>query len=448
MIKISGHGILRVISVTVIICCLFFFGNNSQNQPIRETVVITALLVNIAILFGGIKKNPLDPWNQILMVWILFGLVHPLARNYSGESYLKGQLGLSAIDSMPRASFYFGLGMLFTLLGISIGVRSAPGRHALQNRQKLHLASTAEIFLVLIWVGGTLLLLRQIGFSGLLQWRSRETQDSLVSVSSYLFFTNYLLIVPAILRLRKLERSKFDYFLGLVLLYAPVLINMLSGNRIFVIPILILHFFLENGHKIRINFFRIIGFFLIILILMSGLRFFRESLDPTSSYKKLSFSQQQISIFAGQDLAMLDNFSLLVNADLHNTGFPLVDYLNIVTKPIPRQIWPSKPATFDQKLNSRLLPSNFQKGYGFSFSFIGESFYQIGIIGIVIIGLLFGIFLGWCNKWIGSGVLSKKYIVSVIALSMMIIFIRGSFSADLPRFLFALTPLILTKKRI
>jgi oligosaccharide repeat unit polymerase len=399
----------------------------------------------VAIFFGGVKSNPVDPWNQILAIWVLLGFLHPIARNYSNESYLNGQLGLSVIDSMPRASFYLALGMLFTLFGISIGERGSSRKSFLAKKLNLFLSPVAETILVIIWLTGTLLLLRQIGFSGLLQWRSRETQVSLLSVSSYLFFTNYLLIVPAILRLRKLNRSNVDLIVGLIFLYAPVLINTLSGNRIFVIPILILHFYLQSANTIKIGFIKVFVFFLVILVFISGLRFFRETSDPYSTYKNFTFSQQQISIFEGQDLAMLDNLSLLVRSQVRNPDFPLIDYLNIFTKPIPRQIWPSKPATFDQKLNSVLLPSKYQAGYGFSFTFIGESLYEIGVVGIPLVGFLFGVFLGRSKKWIKRGELSRHYVVGVIAIAMIIIFARGSFSADSPRFLFALLPLVLTK---
>lgn len=441
------NSLLRVISILVILYCIYFLQNSGPNQLILKSIFITILFVNFAIFFGGVKKNPVDPWNQVLAIWILIGVFHPLARSFSDEAYTQGQLGLSVVASMPNASVYFGVGMLFTLFGISRGEKGASRRHFLPAGQVPYLSPISEIFLVIVWLIGTLLLLRQIGIPGLLQWRSRETQASLLSVSSYLFFTNYLLIVPAILRLRKIDRTKVDLSLGLFFLYAPVLINTLSGNRIFVIPILVLHFYIQSAHKKRINLLRVFIFVGVILVFISGLRFLRESSDPYSTYKDLTFSQKQTSIFEGQDLAMLDNLSLLVNSEAHNSDFPLIDYLNIFTKPIPRQIWPSKPATFDQKLNSVLLPSKFQVGYGFSFTFVGESFYEIGEIGIPLVGFLFGLFLGWCKKCVILGDFSRQYIASVIAIAMIIIFARGSFSADSPRLIFALLPLFLVKYR-
>lgn len=440
-------SLLKVSSLLVILYCIFFLQKSGSNQQISRSICITLLLVSMALFFGGVKKNPVDPWNQILAIWILIGIFHPLARNFSSESYTQGQLGLSVVASMPKASVYFGIGMLLTLYGISRGEKGAPRRRFLTDGQVPYLGPLSEIFLVIVWLIGTLLLVRQIGILGLLQWRSRETQASLMSVSSYLFFTNYLLIVPAILRLRKINRSKIDLSLGLFFLYAPVLINTLSGNRIFVIPILILHFYIQSAHKNRINLLRVLIFFGVILVFISGLRFLRESSDPYSTYKDLTFSQKQTSIFEGQDLAMLDNFSLLVNSQAHNSDFPLIDYLNIFTKPIPREIWPSKPATFDQKLNSVLLPSKFQVGYGFSFTFVGESFYEIGEVGIPVVGFLYGFFLGWCKKCVMLGDYSRQYIASVIAIAMIIIFARGSFSADSPRLIFAFLPLFLIKYR-
>ncbi len=447
MNTISRNTLLKICSSFIILYCIFVLGNGAQNQFIRDSILITLLLSNIAILFGGIKKNPADPWNQILAIWIMLGFFHPIARYYSNESYFKGQLGVSVVESMPRASVYLGIGMLFTLFGVSRGQNSISKKPSVGDGRSLHITPMSEAFLMIIWIVGTLFLLREIGISGLLQWRSRETQISLISVSSYLFFTNYLLIVPAILRLRRTNRSRIDLILGLVFLYAPVLMNTLSGNRIFVIPILILHFYIQNAQRLRINLLKVFVFFAVILVFISGLRFLRESSDPYSTYKKLTFSQQQISIFEGQDLAMLDNLSLLVNSKARNSEFPLIDYLNILTKPIPRQIWPSKPPTFDQKLNSILLPAKFQKGYGFSFTFIGESLYELGVGGIPLVGFLFGLFLGRCKKWVGSGELSRHYVVGVIAISMIVIFARGSFSADSPRFLFALLPLFLCKYR-
>lgn len=444
---ISRNALLKICSSFIILYCILVLVSGAQSEPIRDSILITLLLSNIAIFFGGIRENPADPWNQILAIWILLGFFHPIARNNSNESYFQGQLGVSVVETMPKASIYLGIGMLFTLLGVSRGKNSLSKKPSLRNGYHLHLTPITEAILTIIWIVSTLFLLKEIGISGYLKWRSRETQVSLISVSSYLFFTNYLLIVPGILRLRRANRSRIDLMLGLAFLYSPVLINTLSGNRIFVIPILILHYYILSTQNLRINLLKVFVFFIVILISISGLRFLRESSDPHSTYRTLTFSQQQISIFEGQDLAMLDNLSLLVNSKARNPEFPLIDYLNIVTKPIPRQIWQSKPPTFDQKLNSILLPAKFQNGYGFSFTFIGESLYELGIGGIPIVGFLFGLFLGRCKKWVGSGELSRHYIAGVISISMIVIFVRGSFSADSPRLLFALFPLFLCKYR-
>jgi hypothetical protein len=178
------------------------------------------------------------------------------------------------------------------------------------DQENLHLPVAFEVLIVLVWIFGSLLLIRQIGFTGLTQWRSRQTQTALLSVSSYLFFTNYLLIVPGLLRLLRKNRTSVDKSIGLSMLYAPVIFNILSGNRIFVIPILILHFYIYSSNSKSITFTRIIVAILVMFLVISGLRFFRESSDPYSRFTSSSFIEQQLSIFEGQDLAMLDNLSL------------------------------------------------------------------------------------------------------------------------------------------
>jgi len=423
---------------------MFKLVDPALTDPISEAVLISLLGALIAILAGGLKENPFDPWNQIIIVWILLGVLHPLARNYSNEAYSRGQLGLSVTDSLPKASLIFALGCLATLAGVASGRRGnlPTGRNGLRS-STIELKKGWETILVSIWLLGTFLLIQRIGLSGLTQWRSRETQSTLISVSSYLWFTNYLLIVPALIRLLRKDRTKRDQILGLIMLYAPVGINILSGNRIFIIPIIILHFLIYSMKQKSLKLSTIFLLLLIVFIAISGLRNFRESADSYSSYNRLSFVEKQLTIFQGQDLAMLDNLSLLVKSDARNSDFPFIDYINIFTRPIPRQIWPTKPRTFDQKLNDLLLPSEFKAGYGFSFTFVGESFYQLGITGVLLVSYFFGVFLGICTKWTRNMGSSKLQIIGLISISLFIVFMRGSFSADAPRLIFSLLPVLL-----
>jgi len=435
---------LRLILFPVFVWSLFRYVNLQGSNPISDAVLISLLGVLLVVLAGGLKEHPFDPWNQIIVVWLLIGVFHPLARSSSTEPYSRGQLGLNVVDSLPRASLILSLGSLVTLAGIASVSRRDPSISTKELQPStISLKKGWEAILVCVWLLGTLLLIQRIGLSGLSQWRSRETQATLLNVSSYLWFTNYLLAVPALLRLLRVNRSKRDLSIGLALLYAPVGVNVLSGNRIFVIPIMILHFSVYSIRKRELKMFRVILLLLIVFIAISGLRGLRESTDPYSSYNRLNFIEKQNTLFEGQDMAMLDNLSLLVKSNARNPDFPLIDYFNIFTKPVPRQLWPSKPRTFDQKVNELILPSQSKAGYGFSFTFIGESFYEFGIVGVVFVSYFFGLFLGYCTRWVRNTHTTKLQLVGLVTLSLIVVFFRGSFSADSPRLIFALLPLLL-----
>jgi oligosaccharide repeat unit polymerase len=444
--KVNSDKLFRVFSFLVFILTSLKILKSTSLDSIHEAILINLAGIFFAVTCGGIRKNLFDPWNQILAVWALIGTLHPLARYLSTESYFRGQFGIEMADSLPKASILFSSGALITLFGISMGRRNKNLTLKPLDQEKLRLPVVFEVFIVLVWIFGSLLLIRQIGFSGLTQWRSRQTQTALLSVSSYLFFTNYLLIVPGLLRLLRKNRTSVDKGIGLSMLYAPVILNVLSGNRIFVIPILILHFYIYSSNSKNITFTRIIIAILVIFLVISGLRLLRESSDPYSRFTSSSFIEQQLSIFEGQDLAMLDNLSLLVRADERNDGVPFVDYLNILTRPIPRQLWPSKPLTFDQKINQLLLPSKAQAGYGFSFTFIGEAFYQLGYLGVLIICFFYGIFLGRCTIWSRSDRNVRLKVIGLISICFIVVFVRGSFSADSPRLLFSLLPLLFIQR--
>lgn len=446
MMAVNSYKLFRVFSFLVFILISLKILTSSSLDSIHEAILINLAGIFFAVTCGGIRKDLFDPWNQILAVWALIGILHPFARYLSTESYFSGQFGIEIADSLPKASILFSSGALITLFGISKGRRNRNLTLKPPDQDNLHLPVAFEVFIVLVWIFGSLLLIRQIGFSGLTQWRSRQTQTALLSVSSYLFFTNYLLIVPGLLRLLRKNRTSVDKGIGLCMLYAPVIFNILSGNRIFVIPILILHFYIYTSNSKNITFTRIIVAILVIFLVISGLRFFRESFDPYSRFTSSSFIEQQLSIFEGQDLAMLDNLSLLVRVDERNEGVPFVDYLNIVTRPIPRQFWPSKPLTFDQKINQLLLPTKAQAGYGFSFTFIGEAFYQFGYLGVLIVCFFYGNFLGRCTIWSHSNRNLRLKVIGLISISLIVVFARGSFSADSPRLLFSLLPLLFIKR--
>jgi hypothetical protein len=128
------------------------------------------------------------------------------------------------------------------------------------------------------------------------------------------------------------------------------------------------------------------------------------------------------ALLVGSDVNMLDGFSMLMQVYPDHLDYGLGrEHLEILLRPIPRAIWPEKPVGgWNQKLAVASGTELFSTGISPSLygSFYGEG----GILGVVLLSILYGYlfaaYVNWANRY-GSAlrwVLHGVFIASLFAL--------------------------------
>jgi hypothetical protein len=122
----------------------------------------------------------------------------------------------------------------------------------------------------------------------------------------------------------------------------------------------------------------------------------------------------------------------------------------MLTKPIPRNVWSSKPVPIDTQIMFQLFPE-VARNTGFAFSALSEPYLNFGPIGVI----LFFLLLGKLNSGLFKRVSEKGgiYIYLNAWISAFTIYLmRGNLSMDIQRCAFplivSLLPLLIVHKKI
>jgi hypothetical protein len=103
-----------------------------------------------------------------------------------------------------------------------------------------------------------------------------------------------------------------------------------------------------------------------------------------------------------------------------------VPYLAII-RPIPRAIWPGKPEGMSVHMES-VAGDDADESWTVAASFVGEAYIAGGMVGVLITGLVFGIFTTWWSRLASSqnselGILIYAVGFFAVAISMRSLFV-------------------------
>src|SRR5207237_6298975 len=97
--------------------------------------------------------------------------------------------------------------------------------------------------------------------------------------------------------------------------------------------------------------------------------------------------------FGGADTAMVDGLAVELQFVPNSIDYQMGrTYLEAVSRPIPRAVWADKPRAAETQLMATMWPQLSTAGVQFYFSVFGEPYLNFGLVGVIAIYLLFGIF--------------------------------------------------------
>jgi oligosaccharide repeat unit polymerase len=188
-----------------------------------------------------------------------------------------------------------------------------------------------------------------------------------------------------------------------------------------------------------------------VLILMSLFGFVRthrsakahrapgEEFDPVKS---------ALSLFQSDDDEMFDVTALEVQYVPQFVSYkPLGTITDIITRAIPRQLYPDKPVDSTTVFFSAMWPSRAHATHargGTASSLIGAFYMDSGIITVAFWMFFVGVVLGGVWRWYQNNSFSPTaLLIYCVAPSVIVFMLRGTFAATIASGLFTVLPLLL-----
>jgi oligosaccharide repeat unit polymerase len=118
-------------------------------------------------------------------------------------------------------------------------------------------------------------------------------------------------------------------------------------------------------------------------------------------------------------------------------------YVEALMRPVPRALWPGKPAAADTELMAVIWPAYYAQGVGFSFSAFGEPYLNFGVVGVAVFGLLAGVACRALYSMIARKPRSQiAQATFAVSWPFVFVYMRGGIGVDYQRQLIILVPLL------
>lgn len=376
---------------------------------------------------------------------------------YAFANYTPSWLGYDISQTYSQAMFVAVLGTLAIYAGFYFGPTPRPGALQLPRTlspSRLAIGTTALFVLsagayaYFIASNGGLAALT-LFFSG----RSGSSSALLASSSGYLYTAPLWLASVGILLLAWARSwHSFNGLVGVLLIFSSELIPISLGDRSWFLPALMaiaVVYYLRRARRPGLPLIVL----LIPIVFILGITVPREYRDisirqnyniadvVTSTGNDLPSAAGDF--LTGLDTAMLDGLAVEMSIVPQSIDYQSGStYVEALARPIPRAVWPAKPVAAETTLMQAIWPS-LAPVTQFTFSIFGEPYFDGGMFGVVIFGLLFGWF--WRYLWLALRRQFDNPIAMALygaSLPFIEVYVRGGVGLDYQRQVIFVAPII------
>ncbi|WP_162236767.1 O-antigen polymerase [Curtobacterium sp. Leaf261] len=477
MTKLPQFGLISALAVLVATVTMLVISIADSSPPSGQAALIGILGVTVGLVIVFIMQVRFPPLGSFAIYLYSHTAIFVMRPGYNSiwqdgrNIFDRSQTG----EPMINAGLIGAFGFICVSLGYAL---NAPARRAERWKSTdSNVASSKHqfeweplhkkrehalvILCVLTFIAGVSLYLQYIqqigGFRSFLSinaGRSAELTQALASSSGYLVSGLLLTLGTSLLLFTYgLAQKRRPYVVtgGLFLLIAT-LPQLMTGSRSVFVPLalsLLLIIMRTRPRLITWPRALLFGFPAFVLLFVAP-RILRSEVTASNTFLdalRESFSVRAImdGFFGGFDTAMIDAFALQIGAQ-SSGRIPFAGgstYLAAILAFVPRNFWPAKPLAVDTILNQTLFPDTAAKHIGFSFGIYSEPYFNWGIIGVVLVAIIFGISLGKLDRWLTSTSSIIIFVAVALFAGQVFTLVRGSLSFDLQRVLVPLIPLCL-----
>ncbi|MBN2744966.1 MAG: O-antigen polysaccharide polymerase Wzy [Marinilabiliaceae bacterium] len=384
-----------------------------------------------------------SPMSFISMTYFYYCVIGPLLAIQSGETDLR------MIEHRPYMATAWQ-GAAISYLMIYIGYSTANFR---RFKYYPHLdQSKSQKEAIIVFIGTLALMIATTGFGFITRVNFLDNAGDVSysgTFSQYLFQAVIFFATPVLLSIKPMiENRKIGYFVLFAAFAAGLYItDAFRWRLVFLMIASMSTYHLLSQKKINIKLIAIV--ILPFLALMGAL-------EVARSYGR-GINTQTVSQYKTNEL--IDN-SFNESAVFMATGYLMEKYEdklpfthlafieNAIAMPIPRALWPGKPAgEYLLGVNEKLYGKH---GKGQAYLNFGEYYVAWGWFGIVIFNFIIGIIIKyWWQRYLAN---RNNYIgiltISIINAMMYVLISRGYLAQFVTLIIFALIPLEIVKYRI
>lgn len=407
----------------------------------------------------AVVKRRFDIFEPVYLFAVSFAVLFVIRPSVDIANGLPDLLGYS-IRSSYAAALAIGLvGSLSFYIGYYLGPGKRLGRMLPSVTGQWIVGSLYAFIGAVLLICGALVVVFIAANGGasfvgsLLAGRNSISQAALRSSSGYLYSAPLWVAPLGVLLLVLSNRLRSGRGVaGVILIFLALLTSLGAGDRSWILPIVsaaVLGSYLQRQRRPSIAL-ATVG---LTILFVFGITIPREFRDPANSGLSLAGASAVAltnpaadfqQFFERGDTAMVDDLAVAIRFIPSQVDYQFGrTYLEALTRPFPRSLWPDKPRPADTILMASIWPGFQQAGVGFAFSLFAEPYLNFGWPGVFIFALAFGVIWRALYSWLVSAA-ENRTVIAIYALSWPFIFVymRGGLGVDYHRQAICILPVI------
>lgn len=378
-----------------------------------QAVLVAAIgVVVLAPLAWRAARHRFDPFEPIVIFAVAYGVmfvVRPAAMIIRDERLFFGTRHTIDVSNTTGAMLFLGLvGAVAFVIGYELVVGRGRAARAPASGRYVDEKAAVTMCLVVaaVAVGSFIVFLATADgletVRAILRGDTGELKQEIKGTSTYLWLAWFSLVPSAIVLFALGLQRRHAIIVGLAVCFGVLLLLVAvpAGARIMLLPffgaIFVFHYLRKSGRP------HVLFIVLIALVALVGSTVIRDVRNRETRGESIADSVKNVAtqpgwiydpVLSGPDAEMAPALAAALRYIPSELSYAYGETVlwDLVTRPVPRTLWPEKPLPPREKLLSTMLPDEYKDGsINSEFSVLLYFYWDFGLAGVVIGLMAFG----------------------------------------------------------